>query len=128
MSISHFSITGVTKQDLIDTCTFLMTQFSDIESMALDSKKRILIFYENNDMGKPFPMKVTPVILAEIIQQFLEETPKAEFDKTLSGYEEDYDRAWELFTPDWYSDNHGIEDYDLAAVLACRPTTVEYGK
>lgn len=128
MSIEKFAITGVDDKDLISTCEFLLSQTSEIKSMGLDPEKRILVFHSYGDKGMKFPLKVTPTVLAEAISQFMEETPAEEFESQLSGYEEDYAHAWELFSPDWYSDEHGIKDYDMSAVLACRPVIVEYGK
>lgn len=130
MSIEKFTITGVNHKDLISTCEFLLSQTREIKSMGLDPEKRILVFYSYSygNKGMRFPLKVTPTVLAEAISQFMEETPAEEFEKQLSGYEEEYDHAWEIFSPDWYSDEHGIKDYDMSAVLACRPVIVEYGK
>lgn len=128
MSIEKFAITGVDNKNLISTCEFLLSQTSEIKSMGLDPEKRILVFHSYGDKGAKFPLKVTPTVLAEAISQFMEETPAEEFERQLSGYEEDYAHAWELFSPDWYSDEHGIKDYDMSAVLACRPVIVEYGK
>lgn len=128
MSIENFAITGTEKEELVDTCEFLLSQQYEIKSMDLDPEKRILIFYNNENYGKPFPMKMTPAIMAEIVEQFIEETPQSEFNALLSGHEEFFTNAWELFSPDWYSDEHGLEDYNTSAVIACRPNVVEYTK
>lgn len=128
MSIEKFAITGTKDADLIRTCGFLLSQIGTIKTMETDAKKRMLVFHRYGDRGDAFPINVTATVLAEAVRQFIADTPASVFEGMLSGYEESYEHAWELFSPDWYSDEHGITDYSLSAVLACRPVIVEYGK
>lgn len=128
MSIEKFAITGVKDADLISTCEFLLSQIGTIKTVETDAKKHMLVFHSYGDKGNAFPINVTATVLAEAVRQFIADTPAGVFEEMLSGYEESYEYAWELFSPDWYSDEHGITDYSLSAVLACRPTIVEYGK
>lgn len=128
MSIEKFAITGVKDADLINTCEFLLSQIGTIKTVETDAKKHMLVFHSYGDKGNAFPINVTATVLAEAVRQFIADTPASVFEEMLSGYEESYEYAWELFSPDWYSDEHGITDYSLSAVLACRPTIVEYGK
>lgn len=128
MSIEKFAITGVKDADLINTCEFLLSQIGTIKTVETDAKKHMLVFHSYEDKGNAFPINVTATVLAEAVRQFIADTPASVFEEMLSGYEESYEYAWELFSPDWYSDEHGITDYSLSAVLACRPTIVEYGK
>lgn len=128
MSIEKFAITGTKDADLIRTCEFLLSQIGTIKTVETDAKKHMLVFHSYGDRGDAFPINVTSTVLAEAVRQFIADTPASVFEEMLSGYEESYAHAWELFSPDWYSDEHGITDYSLSAVLACRPTIVEYGK
>ena len=128
MSIEKFAITGTKDADLISTCEFLLSQIGTIKTVETDAKKHMLVFHSYGDKGNAFPINVTATVLAEAVRQFIADTPASVFEEMLSGYEESYEYAWELFSPDWYSDEHGIADYSLSAVLACRPTIVEYGK
>ena len=128
MSIEKFAITGTKDADLIRTCEFLLSQIGTIKTMKTDTKKRMLVFHSYGDRSDAFPINVTATVLAEAVRQFIADTPASVFEEMLSGYEESYEHAWELFSPDWYSDEHGITNYSLSAVLACRPTIVEYGK
>lgn len=128
MSIEKFAITGVKDADLISTCEFLLSQIGTIKTVETDAKKHMLVFHSYGDKGNAFPINVTATVLTEAVRQFIADTPASVFEEMLSGYEESYEYAWELFSPDWYSDEHGITDYSLSAVLACRPTIVEYGK
>lgn len=128
MSIEKFAITGTKDADLIPTCEFLLSQIGTIKTMETDAKKRMLVFHSYGDRGDAFPINVTATVLAEAVRQFIADTSASVFEGMLSGYEESYEHAWELFSPDWYSDKHGITNYSLSAVLACRPTIVEYGK
>lgn len=128
MSIEKFAITGTKDADLIPTCEFLLSQIGTIRTVETDAKKRMLVFHSYGDRGDAFPINVTATVLAEAVRQFIADTPASVFEEMLSGYEESYAHAWELFSPDWYSEEHGITDYSLSAVLACRPTIVEYGK
>lgn len=128
MSIEKFAITGAKDADLISTCEFLLSQIGTIRTVETDAKKHMLVFHSYGDKGNAFPINVTTTVLAETVRQFIADTPASVFEEMLSGYEENYEYAWELFSPDWYSDEHGITDYSLSAVLACRPTIVEYGK
>lgn len=128
MSIEKFAITGTKDADLIRTCEFLLSQIGTIRTMETDAKKHMLVFHRYGDKGDAFPINVTATVLAEAVRQFIADTPASVFEGMLSGYEESYAHAWELFSPDWYSDEHGITDYSLSAVLACRPVIVEYGK
>ena len=121
MSIEKFAITSTKDADLISTCEFLLSQIRTIKTMETDTKKHMLVFHSYGDKGNAFPINVTATVLAEAVRQFIADTPASVF-------EEIYEYAWELFSPDWYSDEHGITDYSLSAVLACRPTIVEYGK
>lgn len=128
MNIKKFAITGTKDADLIKTCEFLLSQIGTIKTVETDAKKHMLVFHSYGDKGNAFPINVTATVLAEAVRQFIADTPASVFEEMLSGYEESYEYAWELFSPDWYSDEHGITDYSLSAVLACRPTIVEYGK
>lgn len=128
MSIEKFAITGTKDADLIRTCEFLLSQIGTIKTVETDAKKHMLVFHSYGDRGDAFPINVTATVLAEAVRQFIADTPTSIFEEMLSGYEESYAHAWELFSPDWYSDEHGITDYSLSAVLACRPVIVEYGK
>lgn len=128
MSIEKFAITGAKDANLISTCEFLLSQIGTIKTMETNAKKHILVFHSYGDKGDAFPINVTATVLAEAVRQFIADTPASVFEEMLSGYEESYEYAWELFSPDWYSDEHGITNYSLSAVLACRPTIVEYGK
>lgn len=128
MRIKKFAITSTKDTDLIKTCEFLLSQIGTIKTVETDAKKHMLVFHNRGDKGNAFPINVTATVLAEAVRQFIADTPASVFEEMLSGYEESYEYAWELFSPDWYSDEHGITDYSLSAVLACRPTIVEYGK
>lgn len=128
MNIEKFAITGTKDTDLISTCEFLLSQIRTIKTMETDTKKHMLVFHSYGDKGNAFPINVTATVLAEAVRQFIADTPASVFEEMLSEYEKSYEYAWELFSPDWYSDKHGITDYSLSAVLACRPTIVEYGK
>lgn len=128
MSIEKFAITGTKDADLIRTCEFLLSQIGTIRTVKTDAKKHMLVFHSYGDRGDAFPINVTATVLAETVRQFIADTPASVFEKMLSGYEESYAHAWELFSPDWYSEEHGITDYSLSTVLACRPVIVEYGK
>lgn len=128
MSIEKFAITGTKDADLIPTCEFLLSQIGTIRTVETDAKKHMLIFHSYGDRGDAFPINVTATVLAEAVRQFITDTPTSIFEGMLSGYEESHEHAWELFSPDWYSDEHGITNYSLSAVLACRPTIMEYGK
>lgn len=128
MSIEKFAITGTKDADLIPTCEFLLSRIGTIKTVETDAKKHMLVFHSYGNRGDAFPISVTATVLAEAVRQFITDTPASVFEEMLSGYEESYAHAWELFSPDWYSDEHGITNYSLSAVLACRPTIVEYGK
>lgn len=128
MSIEKFAITGTKDADLIRTCEFLLSQIGTIRTMETDAKKHMLVFHSYGNRGDAFPINVTATVLAEAVRQFIADTPASVFEEMLSGYEESYAHAWELFSPDWYSDEHGITNYSLSAVLACHPVIVEYGK
>lgn len=128
MGIEKFAITGTKDADLIRTCKFLLSQIGTIKTVETDTKKHMLVFHSYGDRGDAFPINVTATVLAEAVQQFIADTPASVFEGMLSGYEKSYEHAWELFSPDWYSDEHGITNYSLSAILACRPTIVEYGK
>lgn len=128
MSIEKFAITDTKDADLISKCEFLLSQIGTIKTMETDAKKHMLVFHSYGDKGNAFPINVTATVLAKAVRQFIADTPAGVFEEMLSGYEESYEYAWELFSPDWYSDEHGITNYSLSAVLACRPTIVEYGK
>lgn len=128
MGIEKFAITGTKDADLIRTCEFLLSQIGTIKTVETDAKKHMLVFHRYDDRGDAFPISVTATVLAEAVRQFIADTPASVFEEMLSGYEESYAHAWELFSPDWYSDEHGVTDYSPSAVLACRPVIVEYGK
>lgn len=128
MSIEKFAITGTKDADLIRTCEFLLSQIGTIKTVETDAKKHMLVFHSYGNRGDAFPINVTATVLAEAVRQFIADTPASVFEGMLSEYEENYEHAWELFSPDWYSEEHGITDCSLSAVLACRPVIVEYGK
>lgn len=73
-------------------------------------------------------MEATPSILAETIRQFLEALPGSAYEDQLSGYEEDVEYGWELFSPDWYSEEYQVIPYSLFAELACKPAVIEREK
>ena len=131
MAIKNLSIIGTDIDTLTATCEFALKQMSiSVKSFFIDNKQHAIVFKETTNEEDPgrFPIDVTPVILREVIWRFLEQQPDDVYENLLSGYEEDWSKAWDLFVPDWYSKDHGIEHYDICSVLAGKPTIVEYGK
>lgn len=80
-----------------------------------------------------YPFKMTSETLAEQIDQFIHSF--TESDLARYGIEEEefdcaeeYDIGWELFRPDWYSEEHGIREYTLSDTIAVKPVLITYGK
>lgn len=139
-----FAISGKNKKDLIQTLTFIQTItgqqpkgfcladmcHSEIENI----KPKALVFLDyvtNDKKNQTYPFQMTPIALAEQIEQYINNMDSeqlAAFGEEPNGYEEEYEYGWELFSPDWYSDKYGIEDYDMATQFAVRPKKLEYGK
>lgn len=94
----------------------------------------VLLFMSYGDDAKEYPFPINAdnaeVLAAHIrnyISQLTDEDLKA-FHCEPTGYEEDYEIGFEIFTPDWYSDEYGIDDYDESVLLAVKPKFIEYGK
>ena len=131
-----FAISSNGKEDLKRCLDFLL-QSIDIkafsyEDMRKENKCRCLVFHTYKvGSNETYPFPVNSIILAEQIQQWLDSLNTEDFKKFMAyptGYEESYEIGWELFSPDWYSLEYGIENYELSMAIAVKPKLLEYGK
>lgn len=79
------------------------------------------IRYDNEGIG------ILTSHILEYISNFSDDDLE-QFGEEVTGYEEDYEIGWEVFIPDWYTAEHGIDNYSILDVLAVRPVKLEYGK
>lgn len=132
-----FSLSGSGKTDLNMCLDFILTHTDGIEAFSYEEMEKpdrptCLVFhsYETKDSQK-YGFPVNSVILAEQITQWLDALDELElrkFGARPNGSEESYEMGWELFSPDWYSIQHGIANYELSMVLAIKPKLLEWGK
>lgn len=99
-------------------------------AMTLSGTKTIESFYKDARGSTEYPFKPTTKVLVEQISQYIDDL-SAEEIWSLAGEEPDIDGTvrlgWEVFHPLWYGDNK-IDKYELAAVIAVRPSWIVYGK
>lgn len=103
-----------------------------------DANVLVFLSYEQDKNYNAYPFEISAesdegiqILVNHIINYIksLSEKDLAAFECEPSGYEEDYEIGWELYTPDWYSDEHGIDKYTCGqTVLAVKPHFLEYGK
>lgn len=133
-----FCAVGTDKQTLVDTLEFLLPRVvANITGFCYDDRGALVLcrpYDRSLESGKfqKYPFTVTAAMLAEHITTWISELTSEQLDKvscTPTGYEEDYDIGWCLFTPDWYSDEYEVSCYSYGeTVLAVKPKIVEYGK
>ena len=138
-----FSISGDNRTALEAVLRFLMeTQgFRPVKTgygtlTAWETGHVLLIGEQLADSARQqmeYPFKMTSETLAEQIDQFIHSF--TESDLARYGIEEEefdcaeeYDIGWELFRPDWYSEEHGIREYTLFDLIAVKPVLITYGK
>ena len=131
------SISGETKQQFLAAIEFLLSHAeSDINSFLID-KNGYLVFcktYPNQKNIDPilYPFKPNATVLTEHAFQYLSEltpTQKEALGCVPNSSKELCEDGWELFIPDCYSDEHGIDSYrDGTTLLAVKPVIITYGK
>ena len=138
-----FSISGDNRTALEAVLRFLMeTQgFRPVKTgygtlTAWETGHVLLIGEQLADSARQqmeYPFKMTSETLAEQIDQFIHSF--TESDLARYGIEEEefdcaeeYDLGWDLFRPDWYSEEHGIREYTLFDLIAVKPVLITYGK
>lgn len=134
MKFEKFTVVGDSKELLIKTLDFIMsTNKIKVKGFFIEEKNGYLVFCSyTNDKDTTYPFEQTSVSLTEHIYQYIDslsEEQLAAMGCEPNGYEEEYSIGWELFIPDWYSDDHCIDNYTWGkTVLAVKPSFIEYGK
>ena len=106
-----------------------------------DNNNNILVFctgnYDDNSTYKEYPFSIQnnengiSMLATHIIEYInsLSDEDLKQLGMEPTGYEEDYEIGWNIFIPDWYFEEYGIEDYTSnATILAVKPAFIEYGK
>ena len=137
MALETFVVAGTDKKSLKKALKFfLRTGKCDIRSFRYESMKNnadanVLVFLRvKEENSTEYPMEANAVVLQQHILQYMETIS----DKDMKNFEEpdfcceEKKIAWELFTPDWYSEQYGIHGYTPHCILAVRPKYIEYGK
>jgi hypothetical protein len=133
MKLNNFTAAGDSKVLLTEVLRFIIsTNQLTLEGFYID-RTGYLVFCEYVGEGETkYPYEQTPVSLTEHIYQYitsLSDEELASMGCEPSGYEEDYSIGWEIFIPDYCSDNYDITDYTWGkTVLAVKPKLIEYGK
>ena len=138
-SVSKFAMASASWEDLtklfqffskeldlsIDSCEFTTMLHSNMP----DHPAPVLLFGSHLDHTYPFPPTAeTLTENARYWMSTLTEKDKQAHNAVPGGWEEECELGWELFKPDWYSDEYGIQNYQLFCTLALRPCLIEYGK
>lgn len=142
MKFKTFCASGHSKELLLDTLKFitkhisLTTNHTNLIDGFYKDKNGILVFCKKQKNDKDsiitYPFQPTETVLVEHIYQYLNELSTDELT-ALNAMPDDYDEestlGWELFIPDWYSDEHGISNYTFGkTLLAVKPKIIESGK
>ena len=100
-----------------------------IEAFYEDANGLVLCRYKCSGSTE-YPFEATIPVLVEQINQYIKNLSSEDILR-LAGEEPDNDGTvrlgWEVFHPLWYGDNE-IDKYELAAVIAIRPSWIVYGK
>lgn len=100
-----------------------------IKAFYEDKNGLVLCSYKCNGSIE-YPFEVTVPVLVEHIKQYIKNLSSEDILR-LAGEEPDNDGivelGWEVFHPLWYGDNE-IDKYELAAVIAVRPSWIVYAK
>lgn len=135
-----FSFTGDNHEALVSVLEYLFqTQEPLIQYFRMEQVKtkgsnkngKALIFTYMRKNATPYPFPVTPVMLAEHIEQYLANiSTLTDFgpNEGETGYEENVSYGWTIFKPDWYSEERGIWNYSICDEFAVRPKLIESGK
>lgn len=106
-----------------------LSGWKQIKAFYKDVNGLVLCSYECSGSTE-YPFEATIPVLVEQINQYIKNL-SIEDVLRLAGEEPDNDGTvrlgWEVFHPLWYGDNE-IDKYELAAVIAVRPSWIVYGK
>lgn len=141
-SFDCIRLSGNTKDLLVDALNFLVEHITfPINSFLVDDTGYLVLCHtflhngvrtQSGFLTNMYPFEPNAIVLAEHIYQYLNNLTNAQREAmgaAPDGSEESYEYGWELFTPDWYSDDYKITDYrDGSTLLAVKPKLIEYGK
>lgn len=134
--LESFACSGTDKEAFIKALDFItgINEY-DTNGFFIDTTGYLVFckyISENKQNEMAYPFKQTSISLAEHAFSYLESLSDDDLRKMgaePSGYEESYNIGFELFTLDWYSDEHKINRYTWGkTVLAVKPKLIEYGK
>lgn len=132
--IQTFSITTeIKEQDIRDVLAmYLANTEHEVIGFKLIEKEhqqgKVLVFYakaSEEEKVTEYPIKATIPILTEHILQYIREFSIEDVpDLFDSEHPSDMSRlelGINIFKPDWYSDEHGIKEYNLFQLFAVQP-------
>ena len=130
VSSQKFVINGESYDSLARVIEFaLKLSNSSIKAFYKDVRGLVLCSYECEG-STLYPFEPTVPVLVEQVKQYLSELTSEELT-SMAGLEPEYAESthlgWEVFHPLWYGD-YKIDKYNLAAVIAIRPSWIVYGK
>lgn len=113
-------------------CVLLLTQpVENITGFRIDKTGRLVFCIDRrgDQIRYPFPPSVN--VLAEHIISYISSIPEDDLEKfgeEVTGYEEEYAIGYELYSNDYSTDNHTIDDNTFSDVFAVKPIKLEWGK
>lgn len=139
MDLYSFHMCGSSKSDLIDCLKFLNLSIQSFKICNLKHSKiegkhsPVLTFKDSPCPRKDYinyPFNPTSEVIAEHIYDYLSKLSDDDIEAlgaAPTGDEEGCEIGWEIFYPDWYSDNYGLDEWDFQ-ILAVKPALIEWGK
>lgn len=134
--VNQFRISGPTdnSKTLTTSLQFVLSLTQPIESITgfrIDKTGRLIFCTDgrSDQIRYPFPPSVN--VLAEHIMSYISSIPEDDLEKfgeAVTGYEEEYAIGYELYSNDYSSYDHRIDDNTFSDVFAVKPIKLEWGK
>lgn len=112
-------------------CVLSLTQpIESITGFRIDKTGRLVFCTDKRSDQIRYPFTPSVNVLAEHIINYISNISEYELEKfgeEVTGYEEEYAIGYELYSNDYNTDNHTIDDSTFSDVFAIKPIKLEWG-
>lgn len=134
--VNQFRISGPiddlkTLTTSIECVLSLTWPIESITGFRVDTTGRLVFCTDSSKKQTRYPFPPSVNVLAEHIINYISgisEDDLHKFGEEVTGYEEEYAIGYELYSNDYATDNHTIDDNTFSDVFAVKPIKLEWGK